>query len=48
MIDLTDVYNGYSKRDLQLAAWDQHPNPLGHELIAARLYKEFAARSGLL
>lgn len=47
-INLVDVYDGYNERDLQLAAWDKHPNALGHELIAARLYKELVARPGLL
>jgi hypothetical protein len=47
-INLADVYDGYSEKDLQIASWDKHPNALGHELIAARLYKELVARPELL
>ena len=47
-ISLVDVYDGYNERDLQLADWDQHPNPLGHELIATRLYKELQTHPDLL
>ncbi len=48
IVNLVDVYDGYNERDLQLADWDQHPNPLGHELIATRLYKELQTHPDLL
>jgi hypothetical protein len=47
-INLADVYDGYSKRDLEVAPWDNHPNALGHDLIAKRLYEEFMHNSEVL
>jgi len=32
----------------QIASWDQHPNSLGHELIAAQLYEQLVGRPELL
>lgn len=40
-ISLTDVYRGHRTKDLQIAAWDDHPNVLGHQLIAEALIREF-------
>jgi hypothetical protein len=39
-IDLTGVYDGQPPRLLQVADWDNHPNPIGHQLVAQRLYRE--------
>jgi D-alanyl-lipoteichoic acid acyltransferase DltB (MBOAT superfamily) len=47
-ISLVDVYDGYNEKELRVASWDRHPNSLGHELIAAKLFKEFKARPALL
>ncbi|MGQ0649903.1 MAG: hypothetical protein ACT4P7_20320 [Gemmatimonadaceae bacterium] len=44
--DLSDVYAGHDAQSLTVAAWDRHPNPLGHRLIATRL--EALVRSELL
>lgn len=43
VIDLSDVYRGHDIATLRLAAWDDHPNALGHRLVAERLYRELAA-----
>jgi len=47
-ISLVDVYKGFSEKDLEIASWDQHPNSLGHELIAAQLYEQLVGRPELL
>lgn len=47
-LNLADVYDGYSQKDLQIANWDNHPNALGHELIARRLFDEFTNNQLLL
>jgi len=47
-ISLVDVYKGFSEKDLEIASWDQHPNSLGHELIAAQLYEQLVGRRELL
>jgi D-alanyl-lipoteichoic acid acyltransferase DltB (MBOAT superfamily) len=47
-LNVADVYDGYSQKDLQLASWDNHPNAIGHELIARRLYDELTKVPGLL
>jgi len=40
-VDLHDVYGPLSERhNLRLAPWDWHPNTKGHEMIAARIYRE--------
>jgi D-alanyl-lipoteichoic acid acyltransferase DltB (MBOAT superfamily) len=38
VLDLSDVYKGQSRQSLWVAEWDAHPNELGHQLIAQRLY----------
>jgi len=45
VLELDGVYRGYEATDLRLAPWDLHPNALGHQLIADRLYSELAERS---
>ncbi len=37
VVDLRGVYRGYTAPELRLAPWDDHPNALGHRLIAERL-----------
>jgi len=41
VLELEGVYQGHEAVDLRLAPWDLHPNALGHQLIADRLYREF-------
>ena len=38
VLSLRDIYDGYTADELRVAAWDDHPNALGHRLIADRLY----------
>ena len=40
VINLAGVYRGQDIAALRLAEWDEHPNRLGHQLIAARLFDE--------
>jgi hypothetical protein len=39
VFDLDDVYEGHNRQSLWIAEWDAHPNALGHQLIADRLYR---------
>ena len=48
IIDLEDVYKGQELATIRLADWDDHPNALGHQLIADRLYAAIAANPNLL
>jgi hypothetical protein len=48
IVDLEDVYTGRDLATIRLAEWDDHPNPLGHRLIADRLYAAFAANPDLI
>jgi hypothetical protein len=34
------VFDGQPAEKIQVAPWDGHPTPFGHELIAERLYGE--------
>ena len=36
---LGDVYGGYEAAEIRLAAWDSHPNILGHRLLADAVYR---------
>ncbi|MCB0704753.1 MAG: SGNH/GDSL hydrolase family protein, partial [Saprospiraceae bacterium] len=47
-IDLAAVYLGQKPEDISLNAFDQHPNKLGHQLIARALLKEFESNPALL
>jgi hypothetical protein len=40
IVDLSDVYKKHGVNAVRLAEWDEHPNSLGHGLIAERLYEE--------
>jgi hypothetical protein len=44
MINMEDVYEKHDVATLRLAEWDDHPNVLGHEVVAQRLYEELMAR----
>jgi hypothetical protein len=44
VIDLEDIYRPYDYHNLRVAAWDDHPNVLGHQVIADRLYDELMSR----
>ncbi len=48
MINLADVYEGRDKTTLRLAEWDDHPNALGHRLVADALYQALAANPATL
>jgi alginate O-acetyltransferase complex protein AlgI len=43
VIDLFDVYPKDALASLRVASWDHHPNRVGHQLIAARLYQELVS-----
>jgi D-alanyl-lipoteichoic acid acyltransferase DltB (MBOAT superfamily) len=47
-IDLDDVYKGREVAAIRLAEWDDHPNALGHQLVADRLYAILATNPELL
>jgi len=47
-IDLSDVYAGQDTKSLELAPWDDHPNAIGHRLVAERLVQELEALTGSL
>ncbi|MBL8961907.1 MAG: hypothetical protein JNJ98_18745 [Gemmatimonadetes bacterium] len=44
--DMMDVYGGRPATDVAVAAWDRHPNTLGHQLIADRVYATLARHLG--
>jgi D-alanyl-lipoteichoic acid acyltransferase DltB (MBOAT superfamily) len=43
VIDLFDTFPEAQRPALRVAPWDDHPNRAGHQMIADRLYPEFAA-----
>jgi D-alanyl-lipoteichoic acid acyltransferase DltB (MBOAT superfamily) len=45
-MSLDDAYGGHPEKEVVLAAWDDHPNVLGHQLIAERLFTVFTESSG--
>ncbi|MBN2320610.1 MAG: hypothetical protein JXR49_16140 [Acidobacteria bacterium] len=42
VLPLLDVYNEYDPSDLMIAEWDEHPNTLGHKLIADELNRKLS------
>lgn len=44
--DLMDVYGNRTAAEVAVAAWDRHPNTLGHQLIADRVYPILARALG--
>ena len=47
VIELFGVFRGHDPAAVRIAAWDYHPNTLGHELIAGRLYESLTVPGGL-
>ena len=45
VIDLSTVYQGRSLASIQVSEYDDHPNRLGHQLVADRLYDAFTAKA---
>ena len=43
-----DVFQGHDRSTLRIASWDEHPNALGHRLIADRLLQELRKNDGAL
>lgn len=43
VIDLSKVYDEHEQAELQVAPWDNHPNAVGHELIAESLFPQLLA-----
>lgn len=39
-VSLEGVYDSHSLESLQIAPWDLHPNPMGHKLIADKLFEK--------
>src|SRR6185436_3117205 len=48
VVNLADVFQGHELETLQLAEWDDHPNQLGHRLVADALYRALAANPATL
>jgi D-alanyl-lipoteichoic acid acyltransferase DltB (MBOAT superfamily) len=48
IINIENVYQGRDVSTIRLAEWDDHPNALGHQLVADRLYAELAANPDLV
>ncbi len=44
VINLEDVFSGMDMTTIRLAEWDHHPNTLGHQVIADRLFVEMRAK----
>jgi hypothetical protein len=47
VLDLQDVYGTHDPVEVQVRPWDSHPNPLGHSLIANRLFRDFGLVVGI-
>jgi hypothetical protein len=47
-ISLKDVYNSAAPDELVIAPWDDHPNVLGHRLIAEYLYDAMLEKTGII
>lgn len=43
VIDLSRVYEGQELASIRVSEYDDHPNRLGHQLVAERLYQAFKA-----
>ena len=48
VINLADIYQSHDFTTLRLAEWDDHPNVLGHQLVADALYRALAADPAIL
>lgn len=47
VINLEDVYKGHDIVTIRLAEWDDHPNALGHQLVADRLYEALSVNQAI-
>ena len=47
VINLEDVYKGRDIATIRLAEWDDHPNALGHQLVADRLYEALSVNQAI-
>jgi hypothetical protein len=48
MVNMHDIYSDQSLASLRVAEWDEHPNARGHQVIAARLYREMSLKNQIL
>jgi hypothetical protein len=48
VVDARDAYVGRDPNTLLLAVWDKHPNALGHQLMADRLFTELVTRQQII
>jgi hypothetical protein len=48
IIRLDDVFVGHDLATLRIADWDSHPNQLGHQLIAEKLYSKLIEKDQIL
>ena len=48
VINLDSVYKGHDIDTVRLAEWDDHPNALGHQIVADQLFRAIAADPKLL
>jgi hypothetical protein len=48
IIDLQSVYRGHDIATLRLAEWDDHPNQLGHRLVADEILAQLKSAPQLL
>jgi hypothetical protein len=48
VMDIRGVFTGVNVDSLKVAAWDKHPNARGHQMIADRLFTEFAQHDSLI
>ena len=48
ILDLSSVYDDYTLEEITLTSFDSHPNILGHQLIAAELYKQLLSNPEIL
>ncbi|MCI4650965.1 hypothetical protein [Phaeodactylibacter sp.] len=48
ILDLRNYYEGYEVEEIILGSWDRHPNQLGHQLMAEKIYTEFMNNTSLL
>ena len=47
VLDSNGVYDGRPNKSLWIAEWDGHPNALGHQLVANRLFEELQSKQVL-
>jgi hypothetical protein len=48
MISLDKAYDGWDERTLKIASWENHPNAMGHALLAQQLYNKLKGNPKLL